>query len=571
VHPTTLLGPDYSQLRFNMTAGNPVYAPIPMRKLLDVQPCAETEPYQPATARPFWKDFRDMVWARAAGEMQVLYYYPLQRSFPLPGGAGAVGQCVPWMEQLASGTLSNTQDVRVLPVTYNVAWPTLAPLLTVGETVYERSKNGISGVAEQAAVAKIYDDLAPGRWDNRAEKIVIGGVETVANLAQLIDPLSAVSEDVDIRIDGNPSLPAAIKTERLLYGGGMALVGTTDNEITLPFALRSRVLFDDATGKLIFRGYYDGVSPEYIKGDPLLLLNVMSQADRTRLQSLCPTDSVPPYYDDTDCGKYNYAVNALYWKSHNPRQVDLCRTDIGLIWENGSQAGNHDLLMLQNRIADAQRSDRNFSFEEYNAACPAGASRDLQPDWDFLIAVQDADDNGLPEAYEGLGKGKALSAGNAAGTGYVTLVYNNDASLGGLPVSLQVLQVGCTLDDSRHGKPLSRQPAGDQVRQPLRREADFAPHGRLRRPPGKLHLRLVHRAGGRHRGFAHGRAARLSVAGMDQGGAGDERRRRRDHHRRRQPDDARGQLADHALQGVAGLRQCVSLQRLGGRPIGQAV
>jgi hypothetical protein len=448
VHPTTLLGPDYSQLRFNMTAGNPVYAPIPMRKLLDVQPCAETEPYQPATAKPFWKDFRDMVWARAAGEMQVLYYYPLQRSFPLPGGAGADGQCVPWMEQLASGTLSNTQDVRVLPVTYNVAWPTLAPLLTVGETVYERSKNGISGVAEQAAVAKIYDDLAPGRWDNRAEKIVIGGVETVANLAQLIDPLSAVSEDVDIRIDGNPSLPAAIKTERLLYGGGMALVGTTDNEITLPFALRSRVLFDDATGKLIFRGYYDGVSPEYIKGDPLLLLNVMSQADRTRLQSLCPTDSVPPYYDDTDCGKYNYAVNALYWKSHNPRQVDLCRTDTGLIWENGSQASNHDLLMLQNRIADAQRSDRNFSFEEYNAACPAGASRDLQPDWDFLIAVQDADDNGLPEAYEGLGKGKALSAGNAAGTGYVTLVYNNDASLGGLPVSLQVLQVGCTLDDA---------------------------------------------------------------------------------------------------------------------------
>ena len=67
-----------------MTAGNPVYAPIPMRKLLDVQPCTETEPYQPATAKPFWKDFRDMVWARAAGEMQVLYYYPLQRSFPLP-------------------------------------------------------------------------------------------------------------------------------------------------------------------------------------------------------------------------------------------------------------------------------------------------------------------------------------------------------------------------------------------------------------------------------------------------------------------------------------------------------
>ena len=54
----------------------------------------------------------------------------------------------------------------------------------------------------------------------------------------------------------------------------------------------------------------------------------------------------------------------------------------------------------------------------------------------------------IPEPYEGLGKGKALTAGNAAGTGYVTLVYNNDPSLGGLPVSLQVIQVGCKQDDT---------------------------------------------------------------------------------------------------------------------------
>ena len=54
----------------------------------------------------------------------------------------------------------------------------------------------------------------------------------------------------------------------------------------------------------------------------------------------------------------------------------------------------------------------------------------------------DASD-GIPEPYEGLGKGKALTAGNAAGTGYVTVAYNNDPSLGGLPVSLQVIKVGC--------------------------------------------------------------------------------------------------------------------------------
>ena len=69
--------------------------------------------------------------------------------------------------------------------------------------------------------------------------------------------------------------------------------------------------------------------------------------------------------------------------------------------------------------------------------------RDGVADQAFLVGVQDADDDGTPEPYEGLGKGKALTAGNAAGTGYVTVAYNNDPSLGGLPVSLQVIKIGC--------------------------------------------------------------------------------------------------------------------------------
>ena len=56
--------------------------------------------------------------------------------------------------------------------------------------------------------------------------------------------------------------------------------------------------------------------------------------------------------------------------------------------------------------------------------------RDGVADEAFLIDVQDANDDGIPEPFEGLGKGKALTAGNAAGTGYVTLVYNNDSSPG---------------------------------------------------------------------------------------------------------------------------------------------
>jgi len=146
-------------------------------------------------------------------------------------------------------------------------------------------------------------------------------------------------------------------------------------------------LYDDINQELIFRGYYDGASAAYIKGDPLLLLNVMSESDTERLKAICPVGKA-------FCPTFRAAVEALYHKSRNPRQLDL---------------------------------DQNGS-----------------PDQAFLIGVQDTNGDGVPEPFEGVGKGKALSAGNAAGVGYVTMAYNNDPSAGDLPVSLQVIKVGCT-------------------------------------------------------------------------------------------------------------------------------
>ena len=69
------------------------------------------------------------------------------------------------------------------------------------------------------------------------------------SLTQLIDPTGEVRVPLDLKINGSPGLPTHIKTERLLYGGGMAIVGTADYEEQLPFSLRSRVLFDDNNGR----------------------------------------------------------------------------------------------------------------------------------------------------------------------------------------------------------------------------------------------------------------------------------------------------------------------------------
>ncbi|HAJ37505.1 MAG TPA: hypothetical protein DCL15_17695 [Chloroflexi bacterium] len=68
----SLLGPDYQSLRYDVVAGNPIFAPTPLRNLLDIQPCTQTKAAD-LTARPFWKDFKGGLWARAAGQMDVLY------------------------------------------------------------------------------------------------------------------------------------------------------------------------------------------------------------------------------------------------------------------------------------------------------------------------------------------------------------------------------------------------------------------------------------------------------------------------------------------------------------------
>jgi hypothetical protein len=466
-------GPDYRALRFDITAGNPVYAPTPLRGLLDIQPCDGTKALDTA-AVPFWKDYKGGLWARAAGHMEVQYFYPLQPGFYLEdeharemgllqvAQAGQtkqdvlsederVGRCVPWLDQLSdqpnyTGFPDKEKETYVLPVAYNVSWPDLPALLTVGETVYERAKGGVSGVANQMAVTRIYDDEAPGKWDNDATKIVISGRQAIKSLAQLIDPVGEVRVELPVEIEDNPSLPEEIQSERLLFGGGQAIVGNKENlDLALPFSLRSRITFDETpqdldgdgktNGTLVFRGYYDGTSPEYIKGDPLLLLNVMSESDKARLRALCPDGGEAYPFDDSDCGKYKKAIEDLFHKTRNPRQLDLCRTSDGKLGPDGSKDA---------RYADDAPADASSGKEDL--PCPKGGNRDGLPDWDLLIGVQDVNNDGQPEPYEGLGKGKALTAGNAAGTGYITLAYNNDPSLGGLPVSLQVIHVGCTLN-----------------------------------------------------------------------------------------------------------------------------
>ena len=181
--------------------------------------------------------------------------------------------------------------------------------------------------------------------------------------------------------------------------------------------------------------------------------------------------------------------------------------------------------------------------------------------------------DGIPEPFEGLGKGKALTAGNAAGTGYITVAYNNDSSLGGLPVSLQVIKVEC-----------ARNTAGEES--PYRGNLLVIKSDNLF--DEKLTLRHTGDFGGRPDNFTFD----WWIAAVDdtavspvlappsypwqpwtRAGEGRVVAGSADHHRGREPHHAARQLGHRALQeqDLPGLRQPVHLERVRGRSFGEAL
>ncbi|MCG8459544.1 MAG: hypothetical protein MI919_24965, partial [Holophagales bacterium] len=328
--------------------------------------CATTE-----SVEEFFQDHKGGNWAKAAGQITARYYYPLQQGFffddrdPSLG----VGACVPRTDELpivVGGTIAGLP----IDVVYNITWPNDAPLLAVGETLLE-PKRGLPDIFNQLSVQIIFDQSDPRLTD------------ATRSLAQIIDPLSPRSVPL-------AALPAGIATRD--DGAVKRLVSRSDGTETLTFDLQQRLSFDPNTQQLIFEGVFDAREA----GDPLLLLNVMTDRERKRIQLL---GGNPP------CATpFCRAVDELFFLTRNPQQID-----IGLDGTVDRPAEPSDPLLigLQDRVG------------------PGG-----NPD-------------GVPEPLQAVGFQPALTAGYSSGKGFLTLAFNNDESLGALPVSVEVIKVGC--------------------------------------------------------------------------------------------------------------------------------
>jgi len=406
-------GAGFDTFHYTGTAGTTVSPPYPMRLLPG---CAETtilgeqsgDPQPPA---PFFRDYANNLWAKSAGDGAIKFHYPLQPTFAYDIdnddiGDAAEGQCVPWLPRLpeADGGTPNPEDPIL--VSYSITWPTDVPKLLVGETLL-KPKRGLPEIFNQEAVRVVFDQAYEEALANEI-------YDPDLRLVRLINPLKERNlyfEPADPPSDPDPTicyglggLPGDLATETNATGQTVIL-GSVDGVTKLPYVLRSRLVYDPINHKLKFKGTFDDSGA----GEPLLLLNVMTQPERNLLKDISANSN------------WDACVDKMYNLSRNPQQLDLVT-----------------------QPCSVQCKDFDFGAFSFRICYPVGCGpRDGVMDEALRIGFQDSNDDGYPEPIEGAGPGHGLTAGFAQGTGYVTLVFNDDPSLAPLPVSLNIIKVDC--------------------------------------------------------------------------------------------------------------------------------
>lgn len=399
VYSVAATGAGFSQFRYTGVAGTTVSPPYPVRLLPG---CAESFVEGQAVGEqpppPFFQDYKNQLWAKSAGSGSVHYFYPAQPGFFSDLDRNDVNEiivdrCVPWLARLPAaegGTASPTDPIKV---SYEITWPEQTPLLVSGETLL-KPKRGLPNIYNQAAVEVVYDAIQDEQTNP----------EPSDTLAQLLDPLNP-------RTVALSAIPSSIASQ-LETNGTVSISGSADGVVKLPVSISNRISYDPINRRLSVVGEFD----DTIAGEPYLLLNVLSKRDRIALKRIDGGDGSEQATFTGSCAvvgcSWDQAVEALFRKSRNPQGI--------------ARICSQSTVNPQTRVR----------------TCNAGADRAVTVD-DVLVGYQDENNDSILEPYQAVGVNAALSAGLSRGNGYLTLAFNNDPGLNPLPISLQVIQVGC--------------------------------------------------------------------------------------------------------------------------------
>ncbi len=399
----TATGAGFDGFQFGGEAGTAVTAPYPVSLLPG---CTQTiavgqAANDPQPPPPFFKDYKNGLWSKSAGEGAMLFWYPLQ-----PGMFYDVsnndfpdvqeGNCIPWMARLPvnqGGTVSPTDPIAV---NYAFTWPAEAPQLIPGETLLKQ-KRGLPNIFQQDAVEVVFDEF-------REAMEATGGAEPEDTLVQLMDPLNPRF----VRLEALEGLA----TELDPATGFRVVTGSGDGLSSLPVSIRQRLRFDPINQRLIFSGVFD----DSLAGEPLLLLNVMSFREVALLKAL--DGSSPDAAEDStkacdtldDECSWVEAIEALFRLTRNPNGIET--------------------------ICEASQTNPDTGIR----TCTS--SRDVARG-ELLVAFDDPAGNGFIQPFQAVGVSAALSAGATQSVGWVTMAFNNDPTLNPAPVSVQIIRVDC--------------------------------------------------------------------------------------------------------------------------------
>lgn len=321
------------------------------------------------------------IYAKAQGYVQLQYWYPVQPGF-YTNASLVVGACVPWMSQYQQGPTRGATHLIGEPalVGYDLAWPDDVKTLEFGDTLTTK-KNELPDLLNWQSAQIIFDEADPA------------GTNAANALVRLYDP---ISERV-VQLAEDFKLPDTIAKAN---DRGQWVFSE------LPYPIRSRLRYDEQEQQLSFGGLYK----KSTTGEPLLLPNVLSARERDRILDL------------SSDAAFRRAVTSLYDLTRNPNQVDADRDGqpdtelrIGLITE--IRDGDQQILIgpvVLNLFT-------NFVTTVVSETVTARATNIIQ---EPLGALK-----------------KAMTAALHPGSGYVTLVENDDPRLPDQPINLHLVRI----------------------------------------------------------------------------------------------------------------------------------
>lgn len=403
VFHVTATGAGYDDFQYGGEAGTAVAPPYPLSLLPG---CDETRAVgqalnDPQPPPPFFKDYKNGLWSKSAGQGGMKYWYPMQPGFSydtnnddFPDAGDS--QCIPWMARLPEDQGGSASPNEALAVDYTFTWPSNPPQLIPGESLLKQ-KRGLPNIYQQDAVEVVFDE-------HREAMEAGGGAEPGDTLVQLIDPLNPRF----VYLDNLEGLASRLDPET----GWQVITGSGDGILKLPVSIRERLRYDPLNKRLIFSGVFD----DSIAGDPLLLLNIMSFREARQLKVLngsaddAAEDSSEACDDAAEPCEWAEAVEALLRLTRNPNGVEKVCVESQVNPDSGERQ-----CTLQRPV------DRG----------------------ELLAAFVDPQGDGLLQPFQAVGVQPALSAGATQSVGWVTLAFNNDEALNPAPVSVQIIRVDC--------------------------------------------------------------------------------------------------------------------------------